>query len=466
MTPASDPSTASSVSNEDSLSNGNKLSPDKRSISAEHIQDAFLGVKHDVPQPAAVASKDKFGDWKRKTQTTCISKWSDVDQLSESLFPFLKWLKTYDRSDLAQDIIAGLTVGVMIIPQSMSYAKLAGLPVEYGLYSALMPVFAYAVWGTSRQLAVGPVALVSLLVSTGLTSIVDPVNSDGSIDQDLQDQYNTLAIETAFLVGVVYLIMGVFRLGFVTILLSHAVISGFTTGAAIIIGFSQVKYFFGYEVERSDVLHEGIHHLVEHIDQFDWRTFTMGMGSLAILMGMKNIGKRYPHLKWVRAIGPLTVTTLSILITWGAGIDIPIVESIPKGLPPLTVDRWKLGDVDKLVTPVISITIVGFMESIAIAKQLASKHKYEIDSSQELIGLGMSNFIGAMFGAYPITGSFSRSAVNHESGAKSGVSALCTAVLVGVILLLLTPVFEQMVSGKVSYLSIVCYCFCCHFCRH
>eukprot|EP00814_Leptocylindrus_danicus_P004121 CAMPEP_0116009252 /NCGR_PEP_ID=MMETSP0321-20121206/3328_1 /TAXON_ID=163516 /ORGANISM="Leptocylindrus danicus var. danicus, Strain B650" /LENGTH=502 /DNA_ID=CAMNT_0003478191 /DNA_START=135 /DNA_END=1644 /DNA_ORIENTATION=- len=242
----------------------------------------------------------------------------------------------------------------------------------------------------------------------------------------------------------VYLIMGTFRLGFVTIVLSHAVISGFTTGAAIIIGFSQVKYFFGYEVERSKVLHKGVHYLLKDIDKFDWKTFTMGMGCLGILMAMKNIGKSYPKLKWVRAIAPLTVTTLSILITWAGGLDIPIVESIPKGLPPLTVDRWELGDVDKLATPIISITIVGFMESIAIAKQLASKHKYEIDSSQELIGLGMSNFIGAMFGAYPITGSFSRSAVNHESGAKSGISAICTALLVGIILLLLTPVFEQM----------------------
>ena len=124
----------------------------------------------------------------------------------------------------------------------MSYAKLAGLPVEYGLYSAVMPVFAYALWGSSRQLAVGPVALVSLLLSTSLTSIIDPVNSDGSIDEAKQDQYNRLAIETAFLVGVLYLIMGMLRLGFVTILLSHAVISGFTTGAAIIIGMSQIKY--------------------------------------------------------------------------------------------------------------------------------------------------------------------------------------------------------------------------------
>ena len=143
----------------------------------------------------------------------------------------------------------------------------------------------------------------------------------------------------------------------------------------------------------------------------------------------------------------LFVTVVSILITWGFDIDIPIVSSIPAGLPPVTINEWVLDDVNDLVAPVISIAIVGFMESIAIAKQLASKHKYEIDSSQELIGLGMSNFIGAMFGAYPITGSFSRSAVNNDSGAMSGISAICTALLVGLILLFLTPVFEQLVSS-------------------
>jgi len=184
--------------------------------------------------------------------------------------------------------------------------------------------------------------------------------------------------------------------------------------------------------------------LFHHIEDFDWRTFLMGCSSLTILMGMKHLGKSYPNLKWIRAIGPLTVTVLSIVITWGFGLDIPIVEDIPKGLPPFTATEWKLSDADRLMAPVISIAIVGFMESIAIAKQLASKHKYEIDSSQELIGLGMSNFIGAMFGAYPITGSFSRSAVNNDAGAMSGISALCTAFLVGIILLFLTPVFEQM----------------------
>jgi len=415
-----------------------------KSTSTELLEDIALNVKHEVPRPESADSKQLWANWKDKTTSSCMAKVTDSQYVLESVLPCIKWMRSYDKSNLSTDIIAGLTVGIMIIPQSMSYAKLAGLPVEYGLYSALLPVFTYAVWGSSRQLAVGPVALVSLLLSTGLTKIIDPENADGTIDDDKQAIYNTLAIETAFLVGIVYLIMGFLQLGFVTILLSHAVVSGFTTGAAIIIGFSQLKYFFGYEVERADRLHEMIENLFHNIEDFDWRTFAMGCAMLVILMFMKNAGKTYPKLKWMRPLGPLTVTVLSIAVTWGASIDIPIVDYIPGGLPPFAGADIKLNDAGDLVTPIISITIVGFMESIAIAKQLASKHKYEIDSSQELIGLGMSNFVGALFGSYPITGSFSRSAVNHEAGAKSGISAIVTATLVGMILLLLTPIFEEM----------------------
>lgn len=416
----------------------------RRSTSAEILRDSALNTRHEVPK-TQINFKAKVERWKRNASTELRTKVTDRKEVINTILPCLRWMRVYDiKSNLMKDMIAGLTVGVMVIPQSMSYAKLAGLPVEYGLYSALMPVFAYAVWGASRQLAVGPVALVSLLVSTSLTAIVDPVNADGTIDETKQLHYNRLAVETALLVGVVYLGMGLLRLGFVTVFMSHAVISGFTTGAAVIIALSQIKYFFGYEVERFKVLHKGVKNLFDNIDKFDWRTFLMGSTCLAILLLLKQIGKHYKRLKWMRAIGPLVVTTLSILLTWAVKIDIPIIESIPEGLPPVTITEWKFNDFNDLIIPVLVVTVVGFMESIAIAKQLASKHKYDIDASQELIGLGMSNFIGSMFGAYPITGSFSRSAVNNDSGAVSGLSGICTASLVGIVLVVLTPVFEQM----------------------
>lgn len=370
------------------------------------------------------------------------------DDWIEIVLPCWRWLKMYPwKLTLPKDLLAGCTVGVMIVPQSMSYAKLAGLPVQYGLYSALMPVYAYAVAGSSRQLAVGPVALISLLLSTGLASVLES-GGHNPTDADYQALYNRLAVQTSFLVGVTYILMGIARLGFVTIFLSHAVISGFTTGAAIIIGASQLKFVLGYDVERSDRIQEIIANILENIQEFSWKTFLLGLCSIVALVGLKYIGKHSKRFKWVRAIGPLAVTTVTIILTVAFSLDekgIPIVGNIPTGLPNFTAGDWTpIESIDKLFVVVISIAIVGFMESIAIAKQLASKHKYEIDASQELIGLGMANFVGGMFQSYPVTGSFSRSAVNNESGAQSGISGAVTATMVGVVLLLLTPVFENM----------------------
>lgn len=381
-----------------------------------------------------------LSSYRRRTRTEWLNR----------LLPITKWLMVYDwRRSLFVDVVSGLTVGIMIVPQGMSYAKLAGLPVQYGLYSAFLPVYAYALFGSSRQLAVGPVALLSLMLSTGLTNIVDPSNT-GVLDAEQSARYETLAVQTALLVGVSYVIMGLLNLGFVTIFLSHAVVSGFTTGAAVIIGISQVKYIVGYDVKGGKKLHEVLANIFADIDKFSWKTFLVGMTGLAMLLVMKRIGKSYPKLKWVRAVGPLAVSALSILVAWAADLDakgVPTIRHIPKGLPSPTIDLWwtPLGDdVSKLMTTVFTMVIVGFMESIAIAKQLASKHKYELDSSMELIGLGMANLSGAMFAGYPVTGSFSRSAVNNESGAVSGVSALVTATLVGFVLLLLTSLFEKM----------------------
>jgi len=370
--------------------------------------------------------------------------------------PAMAWLQTYDlRNSLFADAVAGLTVGIMVVPQSMSYAKLAGLPVEYGLYSAFMPVFAYAAFGSSRQLAVGPVALVSLMLSTSLGHIIpDP--------DENKEVYVQLAIQVSMMVGFTYIVLGALRLGFITIFLSHAVISGFTNGAAVIIGMSQVKYILGAPVERSDVLHEVVENIVHVMDKFNWKTFVFGSSCIFLLLLMKHIGKTYPRYSFIRAVGPLAVTALSIILTVAFKLDkkgIDVVGEIPSGLPEISFSQWnplgasmvKAGD---LISPVLSISIIGFMESIAIAKQLAVKHQYELDSSQELLGLGMANLIGAMFSSYPVTGSFSRTAVNNDTGAKSGISALVTALLVGAVLLFLTPVFSKMPTATLGSIVI------------
>jgi len=393
-----------------------------------------------------------LGNEKRKRVITSVKKQfqkasnsnNSPSECAEKVFPILKWLKTYDwKRTLLQDVIAGCTVGFMVVPQSMSYASIAGLPVQYGLYSALVPVYAYAVFGSSRQLAVGPVALMSLLLSNGLTNIIDVDENDPSY----VEIYTTKAMQASFLVGVIYIFMGICRLGFVTIFLSHAVISGFTTGAAVIIGLSQVKYVVGYDVGQSKQIHKVLGKVFEDIEKLEWKTCLMGCGSIFALIVLKRIGKTYPRFKIVRALGPLLVTVFTTFLTWVAKLDIPTVGEIPEGLPSLSANKWfPIEDGARLTfETVIPMVVVGFMESIAIAKQLASKHKYELDSSVELIGLGVANFLGGMFMSYPVTGSFSRSAVNNETGAKSGISAIVTATIVLFVLLFLTPLFRTMV---------------------
>jgi len=384
--------------------------------------------------------------WLDKQVKGFVRKRSYMEWL-EIVLPMTSWLKNYKwRSCFLTDAIAGLTVGVMIVPQSMSYAKLAGLPVEFGLYSSLVPIYAYAVFGSSRQLAVGPVALVSLLLNNGLTLVLERKDMTPDNTDNYDEIYAALAIQVSFLVGICYIIMGILRLGFVTIFLSHAVVSGFTSAAAIIIGFTQVKYIFGYDIPSDKSLHKMIYNIFANIGGFNWKTFVLGTSCVIILLGMKQIAKKYPKLKWARALAPLFVTVLTILLQLIFDLEergIPSVGNIPKGLP-----SWSGGvavdidDLGQVAVVIISIVIVGFMESIAIAKQLANKNNYEIDASQELLGLGTANLCAGLFSGYPLTGSFSRSAVNNEAGATSAISSIVTATLVLLVLLFLTPVFE------------------------
>ncbi len=406
-------------------------------------------MTRDVDEYSTYGGPESWFHKNRQNLKTSLKEKSCSDWI-EAIVPMYSWLKTYDwRNSFASDVIAGATVGVMIVPQSMSYAKLAGLPVEYGLYSSLVPVYAYALFGTSRQLAVGPVALISLLLNSGLSLIMSNAGMTPENTANYYEIYGTLAIQTSFLVGVCYILMGVFRLGFITIFLSHAVVSGFTSAAAIIIGTSQLKYLFGYSIPSDKTLHKMLYNIFKDISKFNWRTFILGSACVFFLLGMKKLAAKYPRLKYGRALAPLVVTVVTIVLQVAVDLEslgIPIVGFIPRGLPKFSGGKAvNIDDLGQLSVIVISIVIVGFMESIAIAKQLAGKNNYEIDSSKELVGLGVANLCAGLFGGYPLTGSFSRSAVNNEAGAKSGISAVVTATLVGLVVLFLTPVFELLV---------------------
>ena len=344
-----------------------------------------------------------------------------------SWIPILSWLPTYNRQWLRGDLSAGLTVGVMLIPQGMAYAMIAGMPPIYGLYASILPLILYAVFGTSRQLAVGPVAMVSLLVAAGV----------GQLAEAGTEAYIGLAIMLALMVGVIQLALGVFRLGFLVNFLSHPVISGFTSAAALIIGLSQLKHLMGVNLTGSKYVHEVLFQAASRIGELSWPTFLVGVGGILIILLVKRFSKVIP--------GPLVAVVFGIMVVWLGGLQdfgVKIVGEVPSGLPAFSLPDVNMAALGDLLPIALTIALVGFMESIAVAKAVQARHKdYEVVANQELIGLGAANIAGSFFQAFPTTGGFSRTAVNDQSGAKTGLASIISAGLIALTLLFLTPLF-------------------------
>ncbi len=346
----------------------------------------------------------------------------------KDFLPITNWLPTYNKSLLKGDLSAGLTVGVMLIPQGMAYALIAGLPPIFGLYASTIPIILYSIFGTSRQLAVGPVAMVSLLTAAGIGSIAP----DASIEI-----YIGLAIALTLFVGVIQFLLGTFRLGFLVNFLSHPVISGFTSAAALIIGLSQLKHLLGIDIQRSHHIHEIILQAIEKFDPTQWPTTLLALSGIAVIIGIK---------KWNKAIpGTLVAVILGIVMVWALGrhnMGVKIVGEVSSGLPKFGIPTFDMSLVSELLIVALTISLVSFMESIAVAKAIQSKHKnYQVIPNQELIALGVANIGGAFFQSYPVTGGFSRTAVNDQAGAKTGMAGIISAVLIVITLMYLTPIF-------------------------
>ena len=340
--------------------------------------------------------------------------------------PALEWLPNYRRADLPGDLTAGLTTAVMLVPQGMAYAMLAGLPPIVGLYASVMPQVVYVLFGTSRQLAVGPVAMDSLMVAATI----------GAIAQQGSDQYVALAVLLGLLMGLVQVAMGVLRLGFLVNFLSRPVISGFTSAAALIIGFSQLKYLLGFSIPRSNHVHTIIFEALARIDQTHAVTLSIGVVSIIVLRLLKRYRPQIP--------GALVVVTASTVLVWALGLaegGVDIVGSVPAGLPRPTSVAIDPEMVATLLPSAVAIALIAFMESISVANAFATKNRYEVDANQELVALGLANVAGAFFRGYPVTGGFSRTAVNGQAGAKTPLAALVTAAAVALTLLFLTPLF-------------------------
>ena len=358
--------------------------------------------------------------------------------LGRALAP--RWIRSYHRADLRPDLAAGLTIGAMLVPQGMAYALLAGLPPEIGLYASTLPLLAYALLGTSRQLAVGPVAIVSLLTASALA----PLYEQGTAG------YISAAALLALLVGVVHLVLGFGRLGFIVNFLSHSVLVGFTAAAAIIIGFSQVKHLLGVSVPRTDHFHETVREVLSVIGDTDMTTLTIGFGSIALLLILKRIARRMPGALIV-VIATTVVVTLADLGSSG----VATVGSIPDSLPMFALPDLGGGAIADLLPTALVITLVGFMESIAVAKVYARRHRYDVEANRELVALGASNVTAGLFGGYPVTGGFSRTAVNDSAGAKTPLASVITAVIVLITIALLTPLFENLPKAALGAIIIV-----------
>ncbi len=344
-----------------------------------------------------------------------------------SILPILSWLQTYSRADFRGDLLAGLTVGVMLVPQGMAYAMLAGLPPVYGLYAGLVPLLLYAFFGSSRYLSVGPVALVSLLVLNGVGQMAVP----GS------ERFIHLAVATALLAGIIQILLGLFRMGFLVNFLSHPVMSGFTSAAAIIIGLSQIKYLFGIDLPQTNQIQEILFAAAQHIRGTHALTLGIGVGGIGLILLFRRLRKTFP--------GALATVILGVLVVWGFRFDlagVAIVGNVPDGLPVFGIPEVSLSEVQQLFPLALTICLISFIESLAIARTLQEKHKnHKVLPNQELLALGLTKIGGALFQAFPTTGSFTRSAVNESAGARTGMASIVAALLVGLTLLLLTPFF-------------------------
>ncbi len=345
-------------------------------------------------------------------------------------FPILEWIRGYNKSLFKSDFTAGVTVGIMLIPQGMAYAMIAGLPPVYGLYAAIFPQLVYALMGSSRQLAVGPVAMDSLLVATAL-------NTMAIVDAD---HYISLAIFLALFMGLIQIFLGLLKFGFLVNFLSKPVISGFTSAAAIIIGLSQLNHILGISLPSHNLIHQILAALWATLGKIHPFTVLITLASILLIFSLKRLSRKIPAPLLVVIIA----TSLTATFQWN-DLGVKIVGFIPRGLPSVQLQEVTAQEVYQLLPMALTLALIAFLEAISVAKAIELKENKEtVDPNQELIALGSANVLGSFFQTYPSTGGFSRTAVNHQSGAKTGMASLISALLVAMTLIFFTDLFYHL----------------------
>lgn len=359
----------------------------------------------------------------------------------KAFIPFLSTFRNYTLSTFKYDAIAGITVGVVLIPQAIAYALLMGVPPIYGLYACLVPLVIYAFFGTSNQLSIGPVAVTAILVMSGVRQLATPFTED----------FVSLVLFCGFLVGVLQLLMSVLRMGFLVNLISQPVITGFISAAAIIIIISQLGAALGLTIPKDGASYDQVWYVLTHVTDIHWITFGMCVFAIASMLLLKRWKKSFP--------GALLVLVITTIFTYSFGLDqqgLQVIGAVPSGLPGVMIPEMSYDTMTTLLPAVFTVTFIGYVGSIGIAKSIEMKRRdHLVRPNQELFALGISKVIGAFFMAVPSSGSYSRSAINDEAGGKTTVSSIIAAVMVLISLLFLTSLFYYIPKAVLASIILI-----------
>lgn len=365
---------------------------------------------------------------------------SRVTEWGRRVLPILEWLPDYRADHARWDVRAGLTVGVMLIPQGMAYAVLAGVPPIYGLYASVVPLLVYPLVGSSRHVAVGVNAAIMVIVAAGLTPLAEP----GS------PEYVGLAVAVAALVGLVQLAMGLARMGFMANLLSRPVIAGFTAAAALIILVSQTGNFLGLELPRSQFVGEVASETYQRLGQVSYLSAGLGSGCLLLLVGLRRWRPLFPS--------ELTVLLLATAAAWWFGFGeagVPLLGEVPSGLPGMALPDLDLSTAEELWPTVVALALVIFMSTVSLGRVFSARYRYSIEPNRELVAVGAANLLGSLFRGLPVAGSFSRTAVNEQAGARSALANVVAAAVIVLTLLFFTPLFRFLPMPALAAIIIV-----------
>lgn len=352
------------------------------------------------------------------------------------LFPFLDWLPRVNRQTMSADLTAGLTGAIVVLPQGVAFATIAGMPPEYGLYAGMIPAIIAALFGSSWHLVSGPTTAASLVLFSSLSMLAEPGSA----------RYVELALTLAFMVGLIEVVMGLFRLGTLVNFISHSVVIGFTAGAGLLIAANQIKNFFGLAIPRGTPFQDILHYFATHLGEIQWPVAAVGAATLASGILIRKVAPKVPYMIVAIVAGALVALALNA----GMGAHVPTVGALPAGLPPLSAPSFDPQVWKELAATAVAVTLFALTEALSISRALAVRSGQHIDSNQEFIGQGLSNVSGAFFSGYVATGSFNRSGVNYDSGARTPMAAVFAGLLLALVVLLVAPLAAYLPNAAMA----------------